>query len=471
MISLILFSSILIGAVTVLQYGEQAKDYHRDRLIRKEAQVQQRIRYELQETSYPRTAEYLEYIFADEIYRIAEVLNVDFDIYDLQGELILSSRRGLLGDSIPNCLDVALLDGLEADPEHRVVIPRKSDQGGSYLSSYFYLSDLQFKPMGIINVPYYEDNSFSRKELREFLWRLGGVYIVLMGAAIAVAYFLTRFITQTLRTVSTRIAQTRLHGRNQKISIPGVSTEVGTLVDSYNDMIDELEESAARLARSEREYAWREMAKQVAHEIKNPLTPMRLNVQSMQRIMDEDPSKAAGRFPEFAESLIQQIDTLSDIAQAFSNFAQLPTIRFESIEVVSIVRRTLELFPEAYVSLETAKEEIRLDWDRTQLIRTLTNLVKNALQAIPGGVEPKIAVKIDELSDSVRIRVSDNGVGISPDNLDKIFEPRFTTKTSGMGLGLAMVKSMIEHQGGRLEVESERGSGAVFSVFLTKRVK
>lgn len=470
MMSLVLFSSVLIGVVTVVQYNEQAKDYHQDKLLRKEAQVLQRIRYELQETSYPRTAEYLEFIFAEEIYRTAAVLNIDFDMYDLQGELILSSRRGTNRDSVPNCLDVELLDRIESRPEHRLVLRRKAEEG-QYLSSFFYLQDLQFKPMGIINVPYYEDNSFSQKELKEFLWRLAGVYLVLIAAAIGLAYLLTRYITQTLRTVSSRIARTRLYGRNQKITIPGVSSEVGTLVESYNAMIDELEESAARLARSEREYAWREMAKQVAHEIKNPLTPMRLNVQSMQRAISENPGKAADRFDEFAESLIQQIDTLSEIAQAFSSFAQLPTQKFEPIEAVSIIKRTLELFPEGVVRLKTDSEALPLEWDRTQLIRTVNNLVKNALQAVPEGREPEVDVALSDLGDRIRICVRDNGIGIHPEHLDKIFEPRFTTKTSGMGLGLAMVKSMIEHQGGTLEVTSTPGTGTEFSVYLVKNPK
>jgi len=468
MMSLVLFSSILVGVVTVLQYNEQSRDYHRDRLKRKEAQVLQRIRYELQETTYALRTENLEGIFAEEIYRIAVVLNVDFDIYDLQGELILSSRRGINRDSVVNCLDLSILDGLEKDPEHRYVVKRSVGQD-SYLSSFVYLNDLKFKPIGIINIPYYADNSFSNRELREFLWRLLGVYVVLIAAAMFIAFVLTRYITSSLKTISNRISSTELHRRNQKIFISGASTEVSTLVKSYNAMIDQLEESATKLARSEREYAWREMAKQVAHEIKNPLTPMRLNVQSMQRIMEKDPESARVRFHEFSESLIQQIDTLTEIAQAFSHFAKLPTLKFEPLNAVEVIRRTLEVFAEKGIQFRTANEHIEVLWDRTQLVRMVNNLVKNALQAIPQGVEPDIQVSISDLGEHALIRVRDNGSGISEENLEKIFEPRFTTKSSGMGLGLAMVKSMIEHQGGELKVSSTPGKGTTFSVYLRKK--
>lgn len=468
MISLIVFSSILIGVITVVQYDEQSRDYHRERLLRKESQVLTRINYELDKTSFPRETESLQDIFGDEIYRMAEVLKVDFSIYDPQGGLILSSRQGINNDTVARCLDEQILVNLERDPEHRFVETKRLEEG-TFLSSYIYLND-QFdsETLGIINLPYYEDKSFSNKELREFLWRLAGAYIVLIAAAISAAYVLSRYITSTLKTISNRISRTQLYRRNQKIAISGTSTEVGTLVDSYNAMIDQLEESAAKLARSEREYAWREMAKQVAHEIKNPLTPMRLNVQSMQRAMQQDPEKGLQRFSEYSESLIQQIDTLSDIAEAFSNFARLPSLKFEPLEVLSIIRRTLEVFTEPSIPLESSNETITLHWDRTQLIRTVNNLVKNAIQAVPAGVEPHIRVWVSDLGDEVLIRVKDNGIGITEQNLEKIFEPKFTTKTSGMGLGLAMVKSMIEHQGGRMQVDSVPGKGSTFSVYLLK---
>ena len=229
-------------------------------------------------------------------------------------------------------------------------------------------------------------------------------------------------------------------------------------------MIDELEESAVKLATSEREQAWREMAKQVAHEIKNPLTPMRLSVQSFQRKFDPNDPTIHQKVDEYTKTLIQQIDTMSSIASAFSNFAKMPAQQIETLNVVNIVKLALDIFSEDYIFFYAEEEEIIAKFDRTQLIRVVTNLVKNAIQAIPDHVEPQIDVSVVSEEKYVTILVSDNGIGISEDNHSKIFEPKFTTKTSGMGLGLAMVKNIVETYNGSITFTSQYGKGTTFKV-------
>ena len=231
-------------------------------------------------------------------------------------------------------------------------------------------------------------------------------------------------------------------------------------------MIDELEESAAKLARSEREQAWREMARQVAHEIKNPLTPMRLSVQSFERRFDPEDPKAPKKLSEFSESLIQQIDTMSNIASAFSNFAQMPAQQRETLNVVAIVKLALDIFNEPYVLFKAEQEELVAKLDRTQLIRVVTNLVKNAIQAMTDQPEPQILVGVALESEEICITVEDNGSGIQEGHIEKIFEPKFTTKTSGMGLGLGMVKNIVENSQGRIMFASEEGKGTVFKVYF-----
>ena len=202
-------------------------------------------------------------------------------------------------------------------------------------------------------------------------------------------------------------------------------------------MIDQLEESAVKLATSEREQAWREMAKQVAHEIKNPLTPMRLTVQSFQRKFDSNDEHIHQKVEEYSKTLIQQIDTMSSIASAFSNFAKMPAQQNEMLNVVEITRLALDIFSEDYIVFKSDRKDIKAKFDRTQLIRVITNLVKNGIQAIPDEQEDKrIVVRVSEENNHVVIEVSDNGIGISEENSQKIFEPKFTTKSSGMGLGL-----------------------------------
>lgn len=467
MILLVVIASVLIAGVTIYQYREQSKDYHQNRLERKEEQILQSINYVLKETTYPVTTENLGNIFRTEIYKIADVQNVNFNIYDLEGNLIKSSKRTFELDSISNCLDAEVLNNLRDSPNKRYV-EEKSAAGDNYQASYTYIHDLKFKPIGIMNLPYFEDNSFNNMELREFLMRLGGVYVLMLVAAILLAFFITTYITRPLKTISDKLTQTDLTKRNEKILIEDPSVEISTLIRSYNEMIDELEKSAAKLARSEREQAWREMAKQVAHEIKNPLTPMRLSVQSFERKFDPKDPKAEAKVKEFAKTLVQQIDTMSNIASAFSNFADMPAQQKETLNVIKVVKLALDIFHEPYIHFIADEEEIVAKLDRTQLIRVVTNLVKNAIQAVPEVENPRILVSVASEGDQVKISVADNGVGISDEFKDKVFEPKFTTKSSGMGLGLGMVRNIVENYGGSIDFTSQVGKGTVFTIKFPK---
>ena len=297
---------------------------------------------------------------------------------------------------------------------------------------------------------------------------MGEVYLFMLVLAIILSYFLSKYITKSLKIISDKITETRLDKRNQKIDITNASEEIYTLVAAYNSMIDELEESAVKLAASEREQAWREMAKQVAHEIKNPLTPMRLSVQSFERNFDKNDPEIEDKVAEYSTTLINQIDTMSSIAEAFSNFAKMPAQQSEMLNVPKIVKLALDIFNENYIQFSSEKEEILAKFDRTQLIRVITNLVKNAIQAMEGQENPRIMVSIHEEEENVCVIISDNGTGISEENLEKVFEPKFTTKSSGMGLGLAMVKNIVETYNGSITFTSKQGKGTTFRVRFPK---
>lgn len=463
MIVLVMISSVLIAGVTFYQYREQTKDYHEVRLGKKEDQVKQSVNFTLKNTTYPQTTEYLGLIFQYEIYQISDVLSAPFNIYDLEGTLIKSSRPKFEIETTSNCLDAEILNQLESSVEKRYV-ERNSAAGDQYQASYTFITDKRFKPIGILNLPYYEDNSFYDRELREILIRLGTVCLLMLLVAVGLAYFISKYITRSLETVSDMMHKTDLTKRNEKIFIEDPSSEIGKLVDSYNAMIDELEQSAAKLARGEREQAWREMAKQVAHEIKNPLTPMRLSVQMFERKFDPKDPDVDRKVAEYSKTLIQQIDTMSNIASAFSNFAQMPAQQNETLNVVKIVKLALDIFTEDYIHFISEEKEIIAKLDRTQLIRVVTNLVKNAIQAVPDVEAPRILVSVASEPNFVKLSVADNGVGIADEFSDKIFEPKFTTKSSGMGLGLGMVKNIVESYKGNIEFTSQPDKGTVFIV-------
>jgi len=468
MVLLLLLASILIAAVTIYQYNEETQDYHKKRLERKEAAIKEHINFVIKETTYVVSTEKVPLIFKDEIYKIADIHNLQINLYDLEGTLLKSSKATFTRDSISVCLSAEVLNTLAHTAERRYVEKRK-EGNETFQSSYTYITDQKFKPLAILNLPYLENDEFFAKELNEFLERLGYTYIFMFLIAIALAYLLSKYITRTLKTISDKINATRLEKRNEKIDIDDISEEISTLVNSYNSMIDELEESAVQLATSEREQAWREMAKQVAHEIKNPLTPMRLTVQSFQRKFDPNDKNIQQKVDEYSKTLIQQIDTLSSIASAFSNFAKMPAQKHETLNVVKIVKLALDIFNEHYISFIAEEEEIIAKFDRTQLIRVVTNLVKNGIQSIPDDLEnPKIIVEVSSENDKVYIRVTDNGIGITEENKSKVFEPKFTTKTSGMGLGLAMVKNIVETYKGSITFTSQEEKGTIFIVTFPK---
>lgn len=468
MILLVLLASILIAAVSIYQYNEEARDYHKERLERKERAIRQSIEFTISETTYPVTTENIPLIFKDDIFDIDAIHNLQINLYDLDGELLKSSKRTILRDSTELCLDAEILNQLAHTAEHRYVIKNEKN-GQIFQSSYSYITDEKFKTLAILNLPYLENDDFLNKELNEFLLRLGYAYLAMIFAAIVFAYFISKYITKSLKTISEKMNETRLEKRNTKIQIESSSEEIESLVNSYNSMIDELEASAVKLATSEREQAWREMAKQVAHEIKNPLTPMRLSVQSFQRKFDANDPDIQHKVEEYSDTLIQQIDTMSSIASAFSNFAKMPAQKSELLDVVHIVKLALDIFNEDYITFESEQEEIVAKFDRTQLIRVVTNLVKNSIQSMPSGkVDPKIHVKVFTENEMVKITVEDNGSGISEEAKAKVFEPKFTTKSSGMGLGLAMVKNIVETFEGSITFTSEQGKGTIFTVSFPK---
>jgi two-component system, NtrC family, nitrogen regulation sensor histidine kinase NtrY len=462
MILLILIASILMASISVIQFKNEARSYHQERLERKEDAIKEHINYVLTNTTYPLTERNLPLIFKDKIHELADIHNFEINIYSLNGKLLKSSKASFSVDNVAPPIPKYIIKLVQSSIEKRYV-DIKNIEGLKNRSSFSQIKDEKFKPLGILNLPYVEDDSYYESELKNFLLRLAQVYSFMLIVAFGVAYFLSSYITKSLKTISDKINETSLNQKNEKIVIEANSREINSLITSYNGMVDKLEESALKLAQSEREQAWREMAKQVAHEIKNPLTPMRLTVQSFQRKFDGNDPNLKQKINDYSETLIQQIDAMSSVASAFSNFASMPAQQNENLNVVEVVDLTLDIFNEDYIVFESKETEIISKMDRTQLVRIINNLVKNAIQAIPENqIEKAVLVAVNKVENDVLISVSDNGVGIETENIDRIFEPKFTTKTSGMGLGLGIIKNIIENYKGTITFESgSNNSGQV----------
>ena len=459
MSSLVVIAFGGIAILTIPQYKEQSNKYHEQRLERKKSQLQRSISYVFQETPFGLNKAEIDSIFKEKIFQIADVQNVNFSIYSLDGNLLNST----IIDSVKNKISDSILKKLNQSKNLSII--QKTTIGKiQYRSSYSLVLDTFSNPIWILNLPYYDDDTLNTYELDSFIIIFGEVYFLILIIAIIFSYLISVYITKSLSEIGKKIKLTRLDKTNTKIQIKARSKEVNILVESYNKMVGMLNESVEKLSKSNKEQAWREMAKQVAHEIKNPLTPMRLSVQSFLRNFDINDSEIDTKLDEFSKTLIQQIDTMSTIASAFSNFAEMPAQQGEKINIIETTRLALKIFKEKHITFNSEHGNIQVSIDRTQMVRIVTNLIKNAVEACGSIEDPLIQVNIKKKNKKVVIDISDNGIGISKEIKSKIFEPKFTTKTSGMGLGLGMVKNLVSSYRGSISFKSKINLGTSFII-------
>ena len=469
MLALILFSFILTGWVAINRFSQQNKDYHDSRLKRKERTVIETIHFLIDQNQKLDQPKAINDLLTDNVIDISNINQLDINFFTLEGDILVSSHTEYFDQGIfVFKMDQTILDSLYSGSE-RIVQEIEVDTL-SILSTYrSIISKEENKPLAIINIPYFQTNDLIEKDLREFLKTLAQVYGLFFLFAALLAYFLSNYITKSLKTIGEKIQDVSFEKTNIPIEWKS-DDEIGALVNEYNRMINELEISADKLARSERDAAWREMAKQVAHEIKNPLTPMKLNIQYLQKAIDEKPEDWKDKFHRSSKTLIEQIDSLSSIASAFSNFAQMPKSQMGKIDLKEVLENVTQLFSEhdeVEISLLSDQDDTFIvNADKDQMSRVFNNLLKNAIQAIPDDEEGKVRIQIIKKGFQIIVSVFDNGRGIPSEEFDKIFVPNFTTKSTGMGLGLAMVKSIMENHNGKVWFKSKLGEGSTFYISL-----
>ena len=466
MIFLVFTATLLILGSTYYQYRTESDQYNSYRQERKENQLKRQINYLVNKhnlsNNYDDWGDY-----NNDFDEITKIHSVEYSIFTTQGVPLFYSYLPL--DIISNnySLDKDFANMLVTNEQGKFTSENLTDVG-KFQASYSVLKNDAGEKYAILFFPYFQDVSFAESELNVFLSTLYQIYFIMLVVAIVLAYFISRFVTRSIETIRVKIGQTGLLKKNEKIYLNNATKEIDSLVNSYNKMIDDLEDSAERLAKTEREQAWQEMAKQVAHEIKNPLTPMRLTVQSFQKNSGFKSEDEKLKLNDFCEVLIEQIDTMSNVATSFSDFATLPKTQLEKTDIVEATKKVVEIFEQNNITLETSDENIFVKLDKEQWIRVMTNLIKNSIQSIPHDRESNIQVKIIESTNKVKIIVSDNGLGVSKKNREKIFEPKFTTKSDGMGLGLGIVRSIINSHRGKISYKSKNNKGTDFTISLPK---
>ncbi len=473
MLLIIIASFIVIGSITISFFKSQYDAYYNDRLVRKEKAILTNVEYYLRE--YEERAaedstmaeEDLGDILSIELVKISDIQNIDINVFDTLGDLATSSQMSIFDNGLTS-IRMHPVAWHQMAQEHETQYTQQEHIGDlNYTAAYAPIRNKAGNTIAYLNVPYFEKSRTIENEVSAFLITLMNAYVFLLLCAAVMAYFISNSITRPLRFISEKLRILNLNKRNEPIEWRS-RDEVGALITEYNKMIAELENSAAKLARSERESAWREMARQIAHEIKNPLTPMKLSIQYLQRAIDEgkDVTELAKRVNK---TLVEQIDNLSTIATAFSSFAQMPKGQNEVFDLNDLLRGIVGLFEKEdnmRIHLTTHKEQAMVYADKNQMVSVFNNLIKNAIQSIPDGARGDINVITMEEMGHIKTIVMDNGSGISKDSYDKVFVPNFTTKSSGTGLGLAICKQIVESAGGKIWFESTVAEGTSFFVTL-----
>ena len=462
-IQVTLFSFVLIASFTIYNYRYQYNKYHTERLERKIRSTERTAAWQIEQTQ-------------DSLFQLPHakslsgIHKIDVNIYDLSGNLVSSSEEVIFERHL-----------LSRKMEPRAFQRLKNEQKGifsqneiinnfEYISAYVALKDKNERTIAYLNLPYdlAGSQNIGSQDVADFLGALLNVYVIILLFAGGVAFFVANSVTNPLLVIARKLAKVQLGRKNDPIKWDK-NDEIGELVERYNKMIEELEENTKKLARSQRESAWREMAKQVAHEIKNPLTPMKLNIQLLERVVNSNPDKAQKMVKRVSKTLIEQIDSLAHIASEFSSFAKMPIANNKQLQLNELVQNAYNLFKEeenVQVSLNLTEEDCQIFADKTQIMRVLNNLLKNAVQAIPEDQPGRIRLSLQVHNKKALIQVSDNGIGIPIEQEEDIFIPNFTTKSSGTGIGLAMSKTIVEMAKGSIYFESEVNKGTDFFVEL-----
>lgn len=410
--------------------------------------------------------------------RVSNLLGTDVNVYNLQGMLFTTTRPKIYQTALTSVyINPVALSKLSKGLESELI---ENEQIGklSYFSGYIPLYDYRGNLRGYLNLPYLSQQGLLETQVKRFAGYLVNLYVVLLLGIIVGGIFITRSLTQPLTMLRQKIEAIKLGRSNERLQWRS-NDEIGSIISSYNKMLETLEESELKLAKNERELAWRQMAQQIAHEIKNPLTPMKLSIQHLLSTLQRnggDP-QSNKTVEKISKTLLSEIDTLSSIASSFSQFATMPSSKQVPVSLNEVLQQVTLLYGESRegkVVLHLPEQDVRILGDTDQLNRVFGNLIKNALQAMPPdrpALQSIVTVTLsapmpgdEEPADYVYVSVADNGTGIADDVKGRIFEPSFSTKTSGMGLGLAITQRLVESMEGRISFTSQVNVGTVFTL-------
>lgn len=465
MVSAVVVTLLITGIITFYNISQQYREQQEVIVLDKLSKISAGINNQLIDNGILAANEQAEAAFNS----FSDLNGADLNLFDLKGNLILSTQpkiyeSGLIARKM-NSLPYLYLSRL-----HKSEYISTEEIGDlSFIAAYLPLRNSKNELIAYLGLPYFSNESDYQDRIGVFMNALINVYALVFVAIGFFAVFVANRITSPLTLVQKSLSETKIGRKNEPI-LWKRNDEIGSLIREYNTMIGALEESAHKLARSERETAWREMAKQIAHEIKNPLTPLKLGVQLLEKSWKEKDPKFDIKFEKFSKSFIEQIESLAHIASEFSNFAKMPDTILEGVNLVEIIRQSIVLYRQfeyTTISFENnCKAEVIVKADKDQLLRCFNNLIKNAIEARSDKRLNMISILMYCKAKEVYIEIKDNGTGIPEILGNQIFTPNFTTKSSGTGLGLAFVKQAIENMDGSINFETEPEMGTTFYISI-----
>ncbi|HEK19204.1 sensor histidine kinase [Mucilaginibacter sp.] len=395
---------------------------------------------------------------------LANTYSADLSLFDVNGALLMSTQPKIYDYGLQarqmNGRAFINLHGLQKSE----ILNEEKIGLLNYKAAYTPIRNIKHETIAYLQLPYFANEADYTERIGSLLNIMINVYALVFIAIGLFAVIIARQITAPLNFIQYSLSKTIYGKKNEPIKW-NRDDEIGALVKEYNNMIAALEQSAQKLAQSERESAWREMAKQVAHEIKNPLTPLKLGLQLLDKSWKDKDPKFDQKFERFSKSFVEQIESLSSIASEFSAFAKMPDTRIERINIFDILNQATTIFKQmdnVQITYQAPEQPFMVDADRDQLLRCFNNLLKNAIEATPEDKRCEIDINYLITSKNILLTIKDNGSGIPENMREKIFEPNFTTKSSGTGLGLAFVKNSIENANGKVWFDTVIDIGTTF---------
>ena len=466
-ILVLVLSLLLYGVGSGIFVGKQYEDFTRSNIQDKLSSIQEELRSKVAKNTSLTVLKDRTHL-QNTLRKISSIFHTDLNIYDKNGLLVASSR--------PKIFDLGLISEQmnpfalkELQLKNKSSFSHSEEIGKlSFISSYLPIYNENRKEIGYVNLQHFGQQQEYENQIETFVTSIINVFILLLALSVIIGLMVSNWLIEPLNILKKHMSNIQFGKENKHINYQQ-KDEIGAIVQAYNDKLDELKIAAQKLASTERESAWREMAQQIAHEIKNPLTPMKLSIQHLLRSYDPKNEEGEKQLNRVLHSIIEQIDGLARIANEFSDFAKMPEPIFQRENMVEMIEKVVHLYEnEGQIAFQFDKpsQAVFVNVDRNLWTQVMVNLLQNAQQALSGIDQGKIRVTISVVDHQCLVEVIDNGCGISSEEVDRIFTPHFTTKSSGSGIGLSLVKQIVEKHGGMISFESKENEGTTFRLAL-----